>query len=309
MTSLFLEYENTRKRNDIVGKRFIWADQLKQEVYSTSFATDNTLGPSSTFTRASVGTYVDANGRVAYTGLNEPRFTHDPETGESLGLLLEEERTNLLLHSNDFTQSNWIAQNSHPSPTPDIVGPDGVSNSGLRFYRTTEDQYIYQQVVGGGTYTLSAWIRSEASTGSFTMQGYNEVDGVMGTSFMATDQWKLYSITISPTITTNYYLCIPTHINTSFYVSCVQVEQGAFATSYIPTTTSISTRAADSLGIRLNPRTTSPSKRSNEVLVTKVYKKYSTSTYYSVDYVYTDGLKGSEDLDTFLQITVPVDSF
>lgn len=108
MTSLFLEYENTRKRNDII---FIWTDKLKQEVYSTSFATDNTLGPSSTFTRATVGTYVDANDRVVYTGLNEPRFIHDPETGESLGLLIEEERTNLLLHSNDFTQSNWIAQN------------------------------------------------------------------------------------------------------------------------------------------------------------------------------------------------------
>jgi hypothetical protein len=45
----------------------------------------------------------------------------------------------------------------------------------------------------------------------------------------------------------------------------------------------------------------------NEIVVTKVYKKYSTSTYYSVDYVYNDGLKGSEYLDTFLQIASPVD--
>ena len=63
-----------------------------------------------TFTRASSGTYVDSAGVLQTAATDEPRFDHNPSTGESLGLLVEEQRTNLLLNSATLsTQSVTVA--------------------------------------------------------------------------------------------------------------------------------------------------------------------------------------------------------
>ena len=52
-----------------------------------------------TFTRASSGTFVDSAGVLQTAATNVPRFDHNPATGESLGLLVEEAMTNLLVGS------------------------------------------------------------------------------------------------------------------------------------------------------------------------------------------------------------------
>ena len=52
-----------------------------------------------TFTRASSGTFVDSAGVLQTAATDVPRFNHNPTTGESLGLLMEEARTNLLVGS------------------------------------------------------------------------------------------------------------------------------------------------------------------------------------------------------------------
>ena len=58
------------------------------------FANARALDPRITFTRASSASYVGKDGLIKLALANEPRFDHDPITGESLGLLIEEERTN-----------------------------------------------------------------------------------------------------------------------------------------------------------------------------------------------------------------------
>ena len=63
-----------------------------------------------TFTRASTGTFVGSDGLIKTATTNEARFDHNPTTGESLGLLVEEARTNLLLNSATLsTQSVTVA--------------------------------------------------------------------------------------------------------------------------------------------------------------------------------------------------------
>ena len=63
-----------------------------------------------TFTRASSGTFVDSAGVLQTAATDAPRFDHNPTTGESLGLLVEEARTNLLLNSATLsTQSVTVA--------------------------------------------------------------------------------------------------------------------------------------------------------------------------------------------------------
>ncbi len=67
-----------------------------------------------TFTRASSGTFVDSAGVLQTAVTNVPRFDHNPTTGESLGLLVEEQRTNLLLNSGTLsTQSATVTAVAH----------------------------------------------------------------------------------------------------------------------------------------------------------------------------------------------------
>ena len=83
------------------------------------FANSKTLDPRITFTRSSGGSYVGADGLIKYAGVNEARFDHNPVTGESLGLLIEEIRSNYFWGTqigNGGTVSNGTA-----------TGADGVT--------------------------------------------------------------------------------------------------------------------------------------------------------------------------------------
>jgi hypothetical protein len=86
------------------------------------FANSKTLDPRITFTRASGGSYVGADGLIKYAGVNEARFDHDPSSGESLGLLVEEARTNRTT-SSDY--STVTLSNVSKSTTVSTTAPDG----------------------------------------------------------------------------------------------------------------------------------------------------------------------------------------
>jgi hypothetical protein len=57
------------------------------------------LDPRLTFARASVGTYYDENGVLQTASSGVARLQFDPVTGESLGLLRENQATNLVTYS------------------------------------------------------------------------------------------------------------------------------------------------------------------------------------------------------------------
>lgn len=82
-----------------------------------------------TFSRASSGTVVNAAGALETVSSNLPRLTHNPLTGESLGLLLEEQRTNLLLNSATLsTQNVTVTAVAH---TLSFTGTGTVTLSGV----------------------------------------------------------------------------------------------------------------------------------------------------------------------------------
>jgi hypothetical protein len=97
------------------------------------FANSKTLDPRITFTRSSGGSYVGADGLIKYAGVNEARFDHNPVTGESLGLLIEEQRTNLINGSDDFGILNWSRISQSTISANVITAPDGT---------TTADKFI-----------------------------------------------------------------------------------------------------------------------------------------------------------------------
>lgn len=68
--------------------------------------TSGTLDSRITFTRASGATYTDSSGVIQLATSNTPRFDYDPVTLQPKGLLIEEQRTNLLLNSDTLSTQN-----------------------------------------------------------------------------------------------------------------------------------------------------------------------------------------------------------
>ncbi len=89
------------------------------------------------FIRSTTGTTINRHGFIQTIQANEPRFVFDPITRESLGLLLEETRTNLLTYSNDFTQTYWAKTRATVSVNS-VVSPDPTFQS----YKIVEDNTI-----------------------------------------------------------------------------------------------------------------------------------------------------------------------
>ncbi|AIX24083.1 tail protein [Synechococcus phage ACG-2014j] len=91
------------------------------------FANARALDPRITFTRASTATYVGRDGLIKTAGNDEARFDHDPTTGESLGLLIEESRANIYKYSNLMNPSSG----STPSNFTANAGtaPDGTNTA------------------------------------------------------------------------------------------------------------------------------------------------------------------------------------
>jgi len=99
------------------------------------FATNKTLNDNIsgnnliTFTRNSIGTYVDSNGVIQTATANTPRFDHDPVTGDSLGLLIEEARTNLRAYSNPIPSQIASAGSKAAIAPSNTIAPDGTATA------------------------------------------------------------------------------------------------------------------------------------------------------------------------------------
>ena len=107
-----------------------------------NFARQKRLDSRVTFTRASTGTYVGSDGLIKTAASGEARFDHDPETGESLGLLVEESRTNLLRYSEEFNNAPWRKYNTTVSSNT-ATAPDGTSTADkLIASATTASHYL-----------------------------------------------------------------------------------------------------------------------------------------------------------------------
>jgi hypothetical protein len=128
-----------------------------------NFARVKALDPRITFTRASGGSYVGADGLIKLAGVNEARFDHDPVTGESLGLLVEESRTNLLTYSEQFDDADWAKGNvSITANTTATTAPDGTNSADKLVENTANAQHItYKNITGSNeTVTFSVFAKA-----------------------------------------------------------------------------------------------------------------------------------------------------
>ena len=181
-----------------------------------------------------------------------PRIEYGSD-GSLKGLLIEEQRANLLTHSTPdaVTPTNWGALSGSGTRTLTTLS-NGLS--ALRFQATSERPYIQQAVTlnANTTYTLSVYVEAGYTAGARPVLLISNLGGTTGTT-QASLGSEDSNGRISVTFTTGsdvsgfirYGLGTDTNDTGDVTLGGMQLEAGSFATSYIPTSGSQETRWAD----------------------------------------------------------------
>jgi hypothetical protein len=236
---------------------FLWGAQLEQRSAVTAY-TPTTTQPITNY----IPQLLTAASGVA-------RFDHNPTTFESLGLLIEESRTNLLTYSEQFDNAAWFKSNLSVNANT-IIAPDGTLTA-EKIIATSASGSHYcslnvSSLTGAHTFTVYAKageygflnIRENFTTGTSAV--FNLTTGAVtlgsGTIQFVGNGWYRCSITVtmaSQTFGASIYLSTDGTNNQTFagdgysgiYIWGAQLEAAAFATSYIQTVASQVTRSAD----------------------------------------------------------------
>jgi hypothetical protein len=309
--------------------------------FQRDFASLKTLnhgtGPAITFTRASGATYFDANGVLQTAANDAPRFDHDPVTGESRGLLIEEARTNSIrnsqaggatvgvIGSGGALPTNWgtVGITGGADVNREIVATGteaGMSYVDLRLYGTASASMFvgFDTITGivaadGQTWSGSVYVKlvagSMANIGSVRVQvRANDVSGSTlqsgATTFTPSASLARYSHTlvfnnasIARTRSGLAFFDAAGAIDITLRIAAPQLELGAFPTSYIPTTSAAATRAADSAVV------TPVSSFYNQVESTIFSEMSSTSVAFDSTIIAINDSTQNEQIDQRLAIT------
>ena len=227
----------------------VWGAQLEPVTYQTT--------PS---------TYV-ATTASAYYG---PRFDYDPVTLAPKGLLIEEQRTNLALYSQQFDDASWIKSSATVTANT-TVSPDGTTNADTATTTAANGAVQTTQAIAANTATYTATVYVKYLSGSTTVRlrlaltggtavaKFVSINASTG-AFVAGD--ANYTITnagngwfrVSADATNNstntsaafqIFTTNDTVSTNAIFIYGAQLEAGSFATSYIPTVASTVTRSAD----------------------------------------------------------------
>jgi hypothetical protein len=220
-----------------------------------------------TFARGTTATFVGSDGLIQTAAINAPRFDYDPVTLAAKGLLIEEQRTNLLVRSAEFDNASWLKSDATVTANA-TTAPDGTSTADkLAETATTAGHYLYQSAGSAATHTASIYAKAaERSWLIVTVNSsntfFNVSNGTVGSApsgFTAaiTDAgngWYRCSVTATLpasgaivfwTSTANNVTSYAGTAGSGIFIWGAQLEAGAFATSYIPTVASQVTRSPD----------------------------------------------------------------
>lgn len=280
-----------------------------------------------TFTRASSATFTGSNGLIQSATTNTPRFDYDPVTLAAKGLLIEEQRTNLLTYSEQFNNAPWLKTRATITANS-TVAPDGTSTaSTFEGTGVTGSNNLQQAATAGGACVCSVY--AKANTNNFiqiafagdntSYVNFDVSTGAVGTSagtatgsiVSAGSGWYRCIVVNTSTAVTTIVIALAVSssqtrlpsgnvLSTSVYLWGAQLEAGSFATSYIPTVASQVTRSADVASVN----TLSPWYNATEGTL-YVESGPTLDTIYPTGAVLTDGTTSNNIL---IQATSPATS-
>lgn len=241
-----------------------------------NFVGTRRLDPRLTFSRASTGTYVDANGLFQTAAIDEPRFNYDLLTGENQGLLVEAGKTNFV--SNNTSPAAWVTgtfvnettfpiKNLQTTRVTDLIDGDACNLPGGPLANGYYSTSIYIDTVNSSCTSVTLSVDSV----------HNGVDNIAGASFTLSSktfgpvtyplgtglsEGKAYAIDCGSGIYrlvlivriagstftgSRLYLSVPPQGSSYAIVAGGQIEQGASPTSLILTSGTSLSRSADLL--------------------------------------------------------------
>jgi hypothetical protein len=241
--------------NSLATTVILWGAQLEQRSTVTAYTATTT---------AAITNYIPV---LLTQQANEARFDHNPTTRESLGLLIEEQRTNLVTYSSAFDNASWVKSNATIA-TAQTIAPDGtqtaqqfIPNNGATIGAGTN---LYKQItLAAGSTATTIYAKAKELT-AFTLQdgsgnggNFNlsagtatNVGGGVASITAVGNGWYRCIATVASSITNPYVFFYPSSGTANgyngIYIWGAQLEAGAFPTSYIPTVASQVTRSADS---------------------------------------------------------------
>ena len=212
------------------------------------------------FTRASTATRVNASGLVEAVATGVPRLDYLNSTCPKL--LLEPQRTNVATYSEQFDNAAYSKISGGAATAPIVTAnfatsPDGFQNADrLQFARTGTTASDFS-AINQSSLTLSAtgtatiYLKSNTSSNQNVLMYWG---GGQGQVFSVTPEWQRFTLTNLSAGTDaivigtrggsgSFFNGGSLTLDVLFYG--FQLEVGAYATSYIPTTTAAVTRVAD----------------------------------------------------------------
>lgn len=270
-------------RNIVAGGAasfFLNFDDLGAGVVNT---TPGRGGVAATFTRATTATTVLSNGLIGSVASGSPRSYYDPTSLAYLGYLPEGARTNLCLQSEDFS-TTWLKAASVTVTANTTAAPDGNTTADTITGDTTLTDSIFQDITGpNGSISVSYSFFAKKGT-STAIRVLYKTNGAVSTVGLVDIDWSSAVPVLTPTngigtlsnvtaqsFPNGWYRIIATATGTfttdtrfefqpsrnadssTIILWGAQVEQAAFASSYIPTTTVAVTRNADVLTYPTSP--------------------------------------------------------
>ncbi len=194
-----------------------------------------------TFVRASEATRFNSAGILQTVGSNVARFNHDSISGASLGLLIEESRTNNALWARDFTNVVWVETNI--TSAKDATGLDGVANSASTLTAGAANSTTLQTItLASSAYTFSVYVRRKTGSGNIDITDDNGTNWTTLTGLSSTG-WTRHGITRTQANPVVGFRIVAS--GDEIEVDYAGLEGGSFRTSPITTTTAAATRVAD----------------------------------------------------------------